>query len=81
MVLLILYGNCRLNSQNAFHDRKKRKIRLGHSVYCRFQMAIQHQYDYIFEMDADFSHNPNDLPRLYKACHDEGLMLLSVHDI
>jgi len=32
---------------------------------------LQHNYDYIFEMDADFSHDPNDLPRLYAACHDE----------
>ena len=37
-----------------------------------FKWAIEHQYDYIFEMDADFSHSPNDLPRLYEACHDEG---------
>ena len=34
--------------------------------------AIREQYDFIFEMDADFSHNPNDLPKLYAACHDEG---------
>ena len=33
---------------------------------------MAHSYDYIFEMDADFSHNPEDLPRLYAACHDEG---------
>ena len=34
--------------------------------------ALEHGYDYIFEMDADFSHDPNDLPRLYAATHDEG---------
>ena len=34
--------------------------------------ALEHDYEYIFEMDADFSHDPNDLPRLYAACHDEG---------
>ena len=34
--------------------------------------SIEKKYDYIFEMDADFSHNPNDLPRLYAACHDQG---------
>ena len=33
---------------------------------------IDHGYDFIFEMDADFSHDPADLPRLYAACHDEG---------
>ena len=35
-----------------------------------FAWAIEHKYDYIFEMDADFSHNPNDLLRLYEACAD-----------
>ena len=35
------------------------------------EFSEQHNYDYIFEMDADFSHDPNDLPRLYAACHDE----------
>ena len=33
---------------------------------------LQHAYEYIFEMDADFSHNPNDLPRLYQACSEQG---------
>ena len=37
-----------------------------------FKWALSQGYDYIFEMDADFSHNPNDLLRLYAACHDEG---------
>ena len=37
-----------------------------------FKWALAHGYDYIFEMDADFSHAPSDLPRLYAACHDEG---------
>ena len=36
------------------------------------KQSLEHKYDYIFEMDADFSHNPNDLPRLYHATHDEG---------
>ena len=35
-------------------------------------MAIEHKYDFIFEMDADFSHNPNDLPKLYAACTGQG---------
>ncbi|WP_368327939.1 glycosyltransferase, partial [Phocaeicola sp. RTP21198st1_B8_RTP21198_201120] len=34
--------------------------------------ALEHAYEYIFEMDADFSHNPNDLPRLYQACSEQG---------
>lgn len=37
-----------------------------------FKWALEKGYDYIFEMDADFSHNPADLLRLYKACSEEG---------
>jgi len=48
------------------------KLGLGTAYIRGFKWAIEEQYDYIFEMDADFSHNPNDLPRLYAACHDEG---------
>lgn len=51
---------------------RKGKLGLGTAYICGFKRAIEHGYDYIFEMDADFSHNPNDLPRLYAACHDEG---------
>ncbi|MBR6140943.1 MAG: polyprenol monophosphomannose synthase [Bacteroidaceae bacterium] len=45
---------------------------LGKAYICGFKWALEHGYDYIIEMDADFSHSPNDLPRLYAACHDEG---------
>ena len=48
------------------------KLGLGTAYIAGFRFAIEHGYDYIFEMDADFSHNPNDLLRLYAACHDEG---------
>ena len=48
------------------------KLGLGTAYIRGFKWAIEHGYDYIFEMDADFSHNPNDLPKLYAACHDEG---------
>lgn len=41
---------------------------LGTAYIAGFRWALEHNYDYIFEMDADFSHNPEDLPRLYKAC-------------
>ena len=51
---------------------RKGKLGLDTAYICGFKWAIEHGYDYIFEMDADFSHNPNDLPRLYAACHDEG---------
>ncbi len=45
---------------------------LGTAYILGFKWALQHGYDYIFEMDADFSHNPEDLVRLHHACHDEG---------
>ena len=45
---------------------------LGTAYLAGFQWAIDHKANYIFEMDADFSHDPNDVPRLYAACHDEG---------
>ena len=48
------------------------KLGLGTAYILGFKWALQHDYEYIFEMDADFSHDPADLPRLYSACHDEG---------
>ena len=45
---------------------------LGTAYITGFKWAIEHKYDYIIEMDADFSHNPADLPRLYHACCDDG---------
>ena len=45
---------------------------LGTAYITGFKWALEHDYEYIFEMDADFSHAPDDLPRLYSACHDEG---------
>ena len=55
-----------------FLIQREGKLGLGTAYICGFEWAIREQYDYIFEMDADFSHNPNDLPKLYAACHDEG---------
>ena len=48
------------------------KLGLGTAYIAGFKWALAHGYDYIFEMDADFSLAPNDLPRLYAACHDAG---------
>ncbi len=45
---------------------------LGTAYITGFKWAIEHQYDYIFEMDADFSHNPQDLLKLYDACSTGG---------
>ena len=60
-----------------FHNRlfiieRSGKLGLGTAYITGFKWALENGYDYIFEMDADFSHDPNDLPRLYAACHDEG---------
>ncbi|MBR4562823.1 MAG: polyprenol monophosphomannose synthase [Paludibacteraceae bacterium] len=48
------------------------KLGLGTAYITGFKWAIEHQYDFIFEMDADFSHNPQDLMKLYDACANEG---------
>lgn len=48
------------------------KLGLGTAYIAGFRWALERNYEYIFEMDADFSHDPKDLPRLYAACHDEG---------
>ena len=45
---------------------------LGTAYIAGFRWAIEHKADYIFEMDADFSHNPDDLLKLYEACANEG---------
>jgi dolichol-phosphate mannosyltransferase len=48
------------------------KLGLGTAYIAGFKWALEQGYDYIFEMDADFSHNPNDLPRLLDACVNGG---------
>ena len=48
------------------------KLGLGTAYVTGFKWALAHDYDYIFEMDADFSHNPDDLPRLLAACTEGG---------
>ena len=63
--------------QQEFPDRlfmveRKGKLGLGTAYIAGFKWAVEHKYDYIFEMDADFSHAPSDLPRLYEKCANEG---------
>lgn len=63
--------------QEEFPDRlfmveRKGKLGLGTAYIAGFKWALERHYEYIFEMDADFSHNPNDLPRLYAACAEQG---------
>jgi dolichol-phosphate mannosyltransferase len=55
-----------------FIEHRKKKSGLGTAYVHGFKWAIKHNYEYIFEMDADFSHNPNDLEKLYNACHIDG---------
>jgi dolichol-phosphate mannosyltransferase len=55
-----------------FIEERKGKSGLGTAYIHGFKWAINNEYQFIFEMDADFSHNPNDLPRLYHACKHEG---------
>ena len=52
------------------------KLGLGTAYITGFKWALSHGYDYIFEMDADFSHDPDDLPRLLEACKEgEGVSI------
>ncbi|MBC5840225.1 MAG: polyprenol monophosphomannose synthase [Flavobacteriaceae bacterium] len=52
-----------------FLENRKKKGGLGTAYVHGFKWALDKKYDYIFEMDADFSHNPTDLEKLYNACH------------
>lgn len=58
------------NQNRLFIEERKGKQGLGTAYIHGFKWAIQQHYDYIFEMDADFSHNPDDLLRLRAACVD-----------
>ena len=58
--------------ERLFLVERSGKLGLGTAYICGFKWAIEHKYDFVFEMDADFSHNPNDLPRLYAACAEQG---------
>ncbi len=59
-------------SDRLFIIERSGKLGLGTAYITGFKWALERDYEYIFEMDADFSHDPNDLSRLYEACHDEG---------
>lgn len=53
-------------------EERKGKLGLGTAYIHGFKWALSHGYEFVFEMDADFSHNPNDLLRLYHACKVQG---------
>ncbi|MBW0176339.1 polyprenol monophosphomannose synthase [Sediminibacterium sp.] len=55
-----------------FLEERKGKLGLGTAYIHGFKWGITRSYDFIFEMDADFSHNPKDLERLFQACVQEG---------
>ncbi|WP_106790907.1 polyprenol monophosphomannose synthase [Aquimarina sp. Aq78] len=55
-------------SESLFLIERAGKLGLGTAYITGFEWALERSYEYIFEMDADFSHNPNDLIRLYNAC-------------
>ena len=55
--------------ERLFMIERKGKLGLGTAYITGFKWALEHAYEYIFEMDADFSHNPNDLPRLWRCIH------------
>ena len=59
-------------SDRLFIEKREGKNGLGTAYIHGFKWAIEKKYDYIIEMDADFSHNPTDLVRLYNTCKNEG---------
>ena len=59
-------------NERLFLIERSGKQGLGTAYITGFKWALEHKYGYVFEMDADFSHDPKDLPRLYDACHEDG---------
>ena len=58
--------------RSLFMVQRAGKLGLGTAYIAGFKWSIEHKYDFIFEMDADFSHNPDDLVHLYNACKENG---------
>ncbi|MBE6304254.1 MAG: polyprenol monophosphomannose synthase [Bacteroidales bacterium] len=58
--------------ERVFLIERSGKLGLGTAYIAGFKWALKEGYEYVFEMDADFSHNPDDVPRLYKACAVDG---------
>ncbi|HEX9981311.1 MAG TPA: polyprenol monophosphomannose synthase [Flavobacterium sp.] len=58
--------------EKLFIERRNKKSGLGTAYVHGFRWSLARKYNYIFEMDADFSHDPEDLVRLYEACHADG---------
>jgi dolichol-phosphate mannosyltransferase len=62
--------------ERLFLEKRSGKLGLGTAYIHGFKWALQRNYDFIFEMDADFSHNPNDLPVLLHACMNDADMAI-----
>ena len=61
-----------LQFKGLFIEERKGKLGLGTAYIHGFRWVLNRDYDFVFEMDADFSHNPDDLLRLYAACKNDG---------
>ena len=68
----IVKGIQKENQDRLFLIQRPGKLGLGTAYITGFQWALEHHYDFIFEMDADFSHDPNDLNRLFLTCTQGG---------
>ncbi len=68
----VVEANLKIYPDRLFILKRTEKKGLGSAYIAGFKWALENGYDYIFEMDADFSHNPNDLIRLFNACHKDG---------
>lgn len=68
----IVKGLMKEFAERVFIIERSGKLGLGTAYIAGFKWAIERKYEYVFEMDADFSHNPDDVPRLYEACAVQG---------
>tara|TARA_B100001758_G_scaffold90696_1_gene77377 strand:- start:537 stop:1256 length:720 start_codon:yes stop_codon:yes gene_type:complete len=59
-------------SNKLFLEERTGKLGLGTAYIHGFKWALEKDYEFVFEMDADFSHDPDDLPRLLEACQENG---------
>ncbi|HEY5470250.1 MAG TPA: polyprenol monophosphomannose synthase [Bacteroidales bacterium] len=64
--------NMQLTFPNLHLVERPGKMGLGTAYVAGFRWALENGYDYVYEMDADFSHDPRDLERLFSACKDDG---------
>ena len=68
----LVKGMMELYPERVYLIEREGKLGLGTAYITGFKWALERDYEYIFEMDADFSHDPNDVPRLYEACANWG---------